>query len=157
MRFIYCILYLILSGLTIFFLGRAIPRKWIKEDKFPFRLFKFEKNGLIYEKLRIKVWKTKLPDASVIISKIVPNFMPTKRIEKNNKEKVKILIKETCVAESNHFLSAISGLLCIKIWKGIGGWIISLIYFIWNIPFILIQRYNRPRLISVYNKSQKSR
>lgn len=50
------------------------------------------------------------------------------------------------MAETTHFLVAVMGLYCAKIWRG-GGLILSLLYFIWNLPFVLIQRYNRPRLI----------
>ena len=67
MKFLYCILYLIISGVIIFLIGRIYPRKWINENKFPFKSFKFEKEGKFYNKLRINKWKTKLPDASVII------------------------------------------------------------------------------------------
>lgn len=146
MELVYCLLYLILSGVIIFFIGRIFPRKWLKEDKFPFKPLKFEKDGKIYEKLKIRKWKTKLPDASVIICKFLPNFMPKKRLENKPNEKIKILIKESCIAESTHLLSAIIGLYCIKIWKKFGI-IISTVWASLHIPFIIIQRYNRPRLI----------
>lgn len=147
MSLLYCIIYLIISGIIIFLIGRIFPRKWIKENMFPFKAFKFENNGMLYNKIKINKWKTKLPDASVIINKIIPSFMPIKRLKSNRKESIEILIKETCIAESTHFLAALTGFICIKIWKGLGGWIISLLYLIWNYLFIFIQRYNRPRLI----------
>ena len=81
MKFLYCFLYLIISGIIIFLIGRIFPRKWIKEHKFPFKSFAFEKNGNIYEKLNVKKWKTRLPDASTIIHKVLPKFMPVKRIK----------------------------------------------------------------------------
>lgn len=147
-----CIIYLILSGVLVFFIGRIIPRKWIKENKFPFKSYRFEKNGKIYEKLRIKKWKLKILDASVVLHKIIPKLIPTKRLEKKQKEKIPTLIKESCVAETTHALSAVLGLFCIKIWKK-WGWIVSVVYFIWNIPYILIQRYNRPRLMAVMSRA----
>ena len=152
MKFLYCILYLIISGVIIFFVGRIYPRKWINENKFPYKSFKFEKEGKFYNKLRVNKWKTKLPDASVIICKVIPKFMPVKRIKTNKKEEINVLLKETCVAESTHFIAALTGFFCIKIWKSLGGWLISIIYLIWNYLFIIIQRYNRPRLINIKNK-----
>ena len=146
MELLNCIVYIIVSGLVVFFIGRIIPRSWIKENSFPFKSFKFEKEGKIYEKIKIQKWKTRLPDASVVINKIVPNFMPIKRLNIKSKDKVKILIKESCVAESNHFIVAVLGLFCSVIWNKSGGRIIAVSYFLFNVPFIIIQRYNRPRL-----------
>lgn len=146
MKLLDCILYLIVSGLVIFFVGRIYPRAWIDENRFPFAAFKFERDGRIYEKLKIKKWKTRLPDASVIINKIAPGFMVKKRLDETSQDKFKALVKESCVAEATHVLAAIFGLLCMRLWKGTGGRIVSTAYFLFNIPFILIQRYNRPRL-----------
>lgn len=146
MGFVNCLIYLIVSGLCIFFIGRIFPRKFIKEKCFPFKSYKFEKNGKIYEKIKIKKWKTKLPDASVIIHKFVPKLMPEKRIRNLKKANIETLVKESCVAEMTHFLAALCGFLCIKIWYKKWGVVLSIINMICHIPFILIQRYNRPRL-----------
>ena len=158
--FINCLIFLIISGLIIFFIGRLIPRRFIKENKYPYKSFLVEKNGEIYNKINIKRWKTKLPDASVIVSKLFKKlkikfpykFFPVKRINRYDKESINILIKESCIAETNHILAGIIGFGCTMIWKNIGGWIISILYFLWNVPFVLIQRYNRPRLLALMNK-----
>ena len=34
------------------------------------------------------------------------------------------------------------------VWDGIGGWIMSILFLLFNIPFIIMQRFNRPRLIT---------
>ena len=141
MGFLNCLVYLLLSGLCIFFV-----RSWIKDKKFPFKSYKFEKEGKIYEKIKIKKWKTKLPDASVIIHKIVPGFMPEKRIRNIKKTDLKVLVKESCVAEATHTMAAVFGFLCIKICGKKVSVVISIINALWHIPFIIIQSYNRPRL-----------
>jgi len=127
--------------------GRVYPRRWIKENSFPFKPLKIERNGKIYDKLKIKKWKLKLPDASLFFHKIFKKI-PTKRLEGNKKEKIAVLIKESCVAEMTHFVALVLGFFCIKIWKNMGGWIVSIVFMILNLPFILIQRYNRPRFIN---------
>lgn len=146
MQFLDCVLFLVISGLAIFLIGRIFPRQWIKADKFPFKSYKWEQNGKFYEKLKVKKWKTKLPDASVIIGKIFPKFMPKKRINGADKRNIKVLVKETCVAEFTHLTSALLGLFCIKLWKGWGA-LVSAVWIALNLPFVIIQRYNRPRLI----------
>lgn len=146
MRFLRTIRYILCTSILVFILGRIYPRKWIFEDRFPFKSFEFEKRGRIYNKIHIMKWKTKLPDASVIITKILPKFMPRKRLEQDNQ--IPVLIKETCIAEATHVLVAILGFGCVFIWEGIGGWIVSIVFLLLNFPFIIIQRFNRPRLIA---------
>ena len=148
MEFINCIIYLIFSGIIIFIIGRIYPRRWIKPNSFLMKSFPFEKQGKIYEKLHIKKWKTKLPDASLILGKLFPWLMPTKRLNNNKPTKIALLLKETCVAESTHFFAILTGFACIRIWRRY-GFIISILNSLWHIPFILIQRYNRPRLLHV--------
>ena len=144
MCLLYCIIYLATISVVIYVVGRIYPRKLIFENAFPFKSFSFEKNGLIYEKIKIKKWKTKLPDASLFFNKLFPRYVMKKRIKKRSS--IPALIKETCIAESTHLIACILGFGCVKIWKKRGGFIISLLYCVFNIPFILIQRYNRPRL-----------
>ena len=146
MEFLYCVLYLMACGIIIFLLGRIYPRSWFCENHFPYKSYKWESDGQVYRKIGIHKWKTKLPDASVIINKIVPGFMPKKRLDSTGKEKIQTLVKESCVAEFNHFLGAVSGIVCVRIWKKY-GFIITIANSLWHIPFILIQRYNRPRLL----------
>lgn len=138
--------YLLCISIAVFILGRLYPRKWLRTDAFPFKSFKFEKNGTIYNKIKIMKWKTKLPDASLIITKILPRFMPKKRLE--NENNIPVLINETCIAEAMHVIVAILGFGCIFVWNGIGGWIVSVLFLITNIPFIIMQRFNRPRLVA---------
>ena len=152
MKFLYCFLYLLIVSIVVFLIGRIIPRNWINENSFSFKSFKWEKEGKIYEKLKIKKWKTKLPDASILLSRIIPKIYPTKRMKNNNKEKAMILVKESCVAEGTHKAVSILGLFCIYIWKSMGGVTIAVVFYLFNVPFILIQRYNRPRLKKLANK-----
>ena len=82
MYFIKCILYLLVICIMVFFIGRLFPRRWINENKFPFKSYHWEKNGKIYDKLAIKKWKTKLPDASIVLHRIIPKLYPKKIVDK---------------------------------------------------------------------------
>lgn len=46
------------------------------------------------------------------------------------------------------------GLFSIKIWFNIGGFMIWLAWLGWNLPPILIQRYNRPRLKNILKNNK---
>jgi len=146
MGFVYSLIYLISISAVIFLIGRFFPRRWIFENKFPFRSFTFEKDGKIYEKIKVRKWKTIWPDASMLLYRVFPKHYPKKRLENNDASKIPVLIKESCIAESTHMVAGILGFVCIPIWHGVGGIIISILYFLANVPSIVIQRYNRPRL-----------
>ena len=133
------------SGLLVFILGRVFPRKWINPDFFWFRSWKWEKDGKAYEKIAIKKWKTKWPDFSNIITKIFPNIMPKKRLDKSATQKLPTLIKECCVAETTHEICFILGFIPVAIWPGVASAVLSVLWALTHIPPIIIQRYNRPR------------
>ena len=153
MGFWKCVAYLCTTGTVGFFAGRIVPKKWLKPEQGIFRCRKFEKGGSIYEKLGIRKWHKRLPD----MSRILPFMMPRKNLSGDYKERLPEMIEETCVAELVHIAVSVAGLNCLKLWPGCGGVAIVIIHtLLLNLPFILIQRYNRPRLIRLQEKLQKA-
>lgn len=139
-----CAAYLAVIGIVNFFVGRIIPKGWLNADKFPFKSFKFEKNGKIYDALKVKKWQNRVPDMSRLFRKL----MPEKKFSKLKEDAVNlmVMISETCIAELIHVLLFIEGFGCVFLWKG-WGWLVTALYNIFgNVTFIIIQRYNRPRL-----------
>jgi len=145
MQILYSIVYILCLCVGVFVFGRIYPREWLRIDRFPFRCYGIEDEGRIYNRIGIMRWKTKLPDISVIITRFIPDFMPRKRLD--GSEKLSVLIEETCIAEMTHALAAVLGFGCVYICDGIGGWIISWLFLLANLPFIIMQRFNRPRLM----------
>lgn len=131
-------------GVVSYPVGRLISWNDPDPDGFWFREREWELGGEIYEKLHIKSWQSRIPD----VSKVLGRWMPRKTLSMGfSAETVRTMIRETCTAEMVHGLLNIAGLWLLSIWHGIGGVVIYLIYFILgNLPFILVQRYNRPRL-----------
>lgn len=151
MRFWNCVCYLVLTAIAAFLAGRLLPKHWLKPEKGLFRSFAFEKDGRIYEKLGIRKWQSKVPD----MSRILPFMMPPKNLMGDYGQRLPVMILETCAAELTHIVMAVVGLGCLWIWPGAGGAILALIdILLLNLPFILIQRYNRPRLIRLHQKLQ---
>lgn len=143
-----CAKYLILLGCICFFLGRLISLIHFRADLFPFKPFSFEKNGTIYNKLNIRKWHNRVPD----MSRMLPVLIPKKRLSDLSPEALARMINETCVAEVIHVFLFLASLYCLKLWSGIGGICLVVVYnVLGNIPFILIQRFNRPRLVSLLN------
>ncbi len=152
MKFWRCFFYLVIISVIAFFVGRLLPKSWFRANKPPYRTCRFEKEGRIYEKLHIRKWQNKLPD----MSKILPFMMPPKSLAANCETKLPRMIQETCVAEFIHGMNCLVSLYCLKLFSGIGGVIIVLLYAVlFNIPYIIIQRYNRPRLIKLLKRFEE--
>ena len=54
MRLLFCLLYIPAMGILAHMIGEALPRKWFNPEAWPFKPFKFERGGRIYEKLGVK-------------------------------------------------------------------------------------------------------
>ena len=132
-----------LTGVITLFLGMLIPRK-LNAEAFPFRPYAFEKDGRIYRKLGIHRWKDRLPDASRKI-----RGMTRKALTGDvNPESLERLVQETCVAEAAHWLLTVLSLFTLLFTPVASGLLFCGIYALLNLPFIMIQRYNRPRLLN---------
>ena len=91
------------------------------------------------------------------MSKIFSRIMPAKNLSGNYRERLPVMLQETCIAGLIHFLLCLTGLYCVVLWPGAGGVIISAINIMFfNLPFVIIQRYNRPRLMRIYRKLNKA-
>ncbi len=145
MAFLKSVIYQLILGIAAHYIGEALPRRWFHWDRFPFRSHKWEKNGALYEKLRIQDWKDHMPDMSRVMKDMVP-----KRVGLcPSSEEVWSLVRETCVAETVHLALC---LLAPGIWlfwyDGVGVFL-SCVALVGNLPFVMIQRYNRPILVSL--------
>lgn len=149
--FLKCVLYLAAIGIALFLIGRVLPKTIFECDALPFCLFRFEKNGSIYDALHIRKWKDGFPDMSVIF----PTMMPSKKLPKIlSAAQLESMIQETCLAEWVHEILCLFGFGCVFLWEGIGGWLVSLLYALGNLPYIIIQRYNRPKFVRLLKKLQ---
>ncbi len=145
MPFLFSVLYVILCGVLSHVIGEAIPRKIFHADRFPFAPWKWERNGAVYDKLYIRAWKDRLPDMSRVMKKMVSkrfDGFPTAR-------HVQRLIAETCVAEATHAVLCLVAPVIWLFWKNYVGVLLSGVVILCNLPFIMIQRYNRPDLIAL--------
>lgn len=148
MKILMTVIYFIVIGQGCFYFGLALPRRLFDEDSFPYKPFKWENDGRFYDKFRVKKWKAVVPDMSMITKLIFP-----KRIKTNvTSAELDRLVKESCVAEMIHYVLCILSIGFYHIWKSKTGVILTILYFVGNIPYIMIQRYNRPNFISLREK-----
>ena len=148
-----CAAHLLVLALIAHPLGQRLPSRF-QPDRFPFRAWKWEKGGRIYAKLRIDSWKKLVPDMSRLLPDMVRKELPASGAV--TAAQASQLVQETCRAEVVHGASCLLGLAFLWLWPGWGGAAVVLVWVLLaNLPFILIQRYNRPRLVRLAALLQK--
>ncbi len=115
-----------------------------------YRIKKFEKNGKFYASFfKIKKWKHLLPDGA----KLYKGGFPKKSLEEYSKTYLNIFTLETCRGELTHWLQILpSGIFFL--WNVWWVGVIMIMYALCaNIPCILVQRYNRARILRITGPS----
>ena len=142
----------IVVGAISFFIGQSLPRKNFDPQAFPYRTFKWENGGRIYLKLRIQFWKDKVPDMSRYITTMFRKKLNVMR----SPDYMESLIAETCVAEIVHWGLVFVSPIFMVLMEGALGVIGAILFALGNLPFVLIQRYNRPRLIQLMERQREA-
>ncbi|MGC9311870.1 MAG: glycosyl-4,4'-diaponeurosporenoate acyltransferase [Sediminispirochaetaceae bacterium] len=138
--------------LVIFIPGTIIqrlPLRLFREDAFLFRIRRWEREGRIYRSLGIKWWKELLPDGAGIFQ----DGFRKKRMHGMDQLYLKRFILETCRAELVHWV--IIGLIPLFFtWNPleVAVWMVPFGLLV-NLPCLLTQRFNRPRLIRMQRKA----
>lgn len=139
------------GGVLSFAIGQSLPRKWFDFDRFPYKDFSWEKGGRIYEKVKVRAWKDRVPD----MSRFVPGMVKKKAALARNSMSMERLIREMCVAEAVHMalIFAVSPVMAHFV-GGALGTVIAALYALGNLLFVIIQRYNRPRLREILRRME---
>lgn len=138
----------LIVGAISFVVGELLPRKNFDYTAFPYRPFRWEKNGEIYRKIRIEKWKDHVPD----MSRHVKTMFAKEIVSPRDPEYTRRLILETCVAELVHYVLMLLSPIFPQYMLPFYGDLGMVAYVLGNLPFVLIQRYNRPRLIRLMEK-----
>lgn len=138
---------IVVVGIVSNFIGEVIPRSVFCTDRFPFRSHRWEKEGKVWEKVGVQHWKDRVPD----MSRVRKKKMVSKHLGKcPTADGVHVLAVETCRAEAVHAVLCVLSIGLIFLWSnrwlGVG---VTVIYSLCNLPFIIIQRYNRPTLVAL--------
>jgi glycosyl-4,4'-diaponeurosporenoate acyltransferase len=123
-----------------------MPDKLFDKDNWIYRIRPWEKNGRIWQTIfRVKTWKDHLPDGAALFKK----GFKKKRMTSRDSGYIKAFILESRRGELTHWLILLSSPLFF-IWNPAWlGFIMILYAVIANLPCIIAQRYNRPRLNSL--------
>ncbi len=125
----------------------------LKPDNFDYRLKhfaarKWERNGKWYsEHLKINKWKDLLPQF------VSEGGFSKEHIQSNlTIEYVDTFIMETCRGEWDHGMNCLCIIPVLIINTSLMGLVLGLCAVIGNLPFYVIQRYNRFRLLTLRKK-----
>lgn len=148
-----CLAYMALWGVVCFPMGRLFKRMGLRWDRVPFAEYAWEKGGSVYEKLGIRVWMYAAPD----VSRLFPSIVPRKAItSRPTAAMMRDMLEETCVAELTHLVLIVAGLALPFLWPGPWGLALCAVYILLgNLPFIIIQRYNRPRFVKLFQAAER--
>ena len=142
MSIVWGVVYIAVISLLGHYIGELLPRKWFDYNRFPYAAFRWEKDGAVYDKIKIKKWKKKMPD----LSRIMKYMVPKKVTRSTTAADMDLLLRETCIAEFVHIAVSVLSIGTCFISNVAFGIVVFVIYTLGNLPFVLIQRYNRPHL-----------
>lgn len=123
-----------------------LPVSCFDYKKWQFRVRTFEKNGDIYQHFfKVRKWKNHIPE----LGDFIKSIFPKKQILGLSRDYLYRFAAETCRAEFAHWCIIFSSFI-FKFWNGAAMSIfIVLLAIVLNFPYIIIQRYNRPRIINI--------
>lgn len=121
---------------------------FLEEDRF-FKIKKWEQSGEMWQKLLlVKKWKGFLIDGSSIVKKSYNKS----HLHGKKKNDLMVFAAETKRAELTHLLLILPAPLFF-LWNPVwAGWIMIIYALLANLPFIIVQRYNRARIEVILNK-----
>lgn len=124
-----------------------VSDEWLDNQKKWFQPRKWEKNGDIWQSVfRVRQWKRYLPDGSMFIK----SSYDQTNLQGTRAEHLKKFIIETKRAELTHWLMIPPAALFF-IWNPPWAGLLMVVYALaFNLPLIMTQRYNRPRLERLY-------
>lgn len=143
----------VIDAICALFVRYCLPKKVFNPFLKAYKIGKNERK--FYERIGIKKWKDRIPEAGQLFA----NFSKTEISDMTNNQYVHKFLTETIYAELMHWLSAILSFLIIFIDLSIALYVaLPLVVgnMILNIMPILVQRYNRPKLMVLYERNKRN-
>lgn len=129
--------------LTISVAAQRIPINWFARHESWFKSFSWEQEGQIWQQLfRVKKWKEYIPDGTLFIS----NGYNKSQLHGADSSSLYDFLLESIRAEYVHWLTILPGFIFF-LWNPVwAAWLNIAYAVLFNVPLIVVQRFNRPRL-----------
>jgi glycosyl-4,4'-diaponeurosporenoate acyltransferase len=129
--------------MVITLLSDFMPKSLYSSRNWLLRERRWERKGEVYQQwLKVKHWKKFLPE----LSDFVKTVFPKKEIRDFSREYLDKYLFESCKSEITHWCIILSSLLFFLWAEFEQTGIMIIIAIVLNLPYIIIQRYNRPRI-----------
>lgn len=142
----------LIDAVCALFVRYCLPKKVFNPFLKCYNVAKGERK--FYERIGIRKWKDRIPEAGQMFA----NFSKTEVADMTNNEYVQKFMSETIYAEIMHWLSAIFSFLIIFIDLRLAltvGLPLVIGNMILNILPVMVQRYNRPKLMVLYQRNER--
>ncbi len=127
-----------------------LPDRYFSPDSFLFRSHRFEREGRIYDRIfRVNRWKHLLPDGGVFWKK---RGYQKKRLFSFSEQNLKKFLVESSRGELSHWLAILPFWVFGLIAPPQVIWYMLMYALLVNLPCIITQRYNRPRISNLLHK-----
>lgn len=137
--------------LSISMAAQRVPIDWFARNGRWFRSFSWEQEGRIWQRLfRVKKWKGYIPDGTLFIS----NGYNKSRLHGADSTSLNDFLLESRRAEWVHWLTILPSILFFLWNPAWAAWLNVAYAVLFNLPLIVVQRFNRPRLERLLNTSR---
>ncbi|MDD2534066.1 MAG: hypothetical protein PHC86_05150 [Eubacteriales bacterium] len=128
-----------------------MPNQWFATDNALFRIRNWERDGRLWDEIfHLKKWKEHLPDGAGFFK----HGYAKKRLVSVDARNLDRFVLEARRAELTHWLAILPAPLFFLWNPPWAGWFMILYALVANLPFILLQRYNRPRFSRLIKRIQ---
>jgi len=142
-----CIAWAIIQP-SVAYLSMGFPPSMLNYDRWLYRTRRWEAGGEIYNNVfHVKRWKSRLPYCGELFQK----EFTMKAVTSQEEEYLRLWVQESCRSELCHWI-AITPAFLFFLWNPFNLWMVMVLYAVlFNAIPIIVQRYNRPRLLRILN------
>lgn len=127
-----------------------LPDRFYSPDSFLFKAHPFEKEGKIYNTIfHVRRWKHLLPDGGAVWKK---TGFRKKKLEDFSEENLNRFLIESARGELTHWLAILPFWLFWFFTPPYVPWLMLIYALLINLPCIIAQRFNRPRVLRVMKR-----
>lgn len=139
----------LISSIIVTLISTKLPDRYYNYRNWIYKERKWEKNGEFYQQMfKVKRWKKYMPE----IADFINSVFSKKSIKEFDNAYIEKYLLESCRAEFAHWCIIFSSGMFL-FYAGPAAFIyMFLIAILINVPFIIIQRYNRPRILHIMKR-----
>ena len=144
----------LLLHLVISVVIQRIPVTWFVQNDWLFKQFSWEWEGRVWQQFfNVKKWKGHIPDGTLFIR----NGYDKSALHGRDQTSLSLFLLESRRAEFVHWLTIVPSVLFF-LWNPIwAAWLNVAYAVLFNLPLIIVQRFNRPRLEKLINAEMARR